>query len=189
MYKRQELSSLLSDHDLVDAYRSKFTNQVAATWHGRRVSCRLDRIYLSSSLIPSVQSVQHVVNSVSDHDLVLMRMSPLSTVSMRKGFRKFNTSLWKDLDFCGKINQVLHCASGEIPTDGSILTWWDGLKGDFKEIALAHSKRIRQQHLVEYKALSAQYLASEKAGKPDQIKQIKDKLRELDIEQWAGAQI
>ena len=184
-----ELSSLLSDHDLVDAYRSKFPNQVAVTWRGRGVSSRLDRIYLSSSLIPSVQSVQHVVNSVSDHDLVLMRMSPLSPVSVGKGFWKFNTSLLKDPDFCGKINQVLHCASGEIPTDGSILTWWDGLKGDFKEIAIAHSKRIRQQHLAEYKALSAQYLASEKAGKPEQMKRLKDKLRELDSEQWAGAQI
>ena len=184
-----ELSSLLTDFDLVDVYRSKFPTQVAATWRGRGVSCRLDRIYISSSLIPSVRTIEHVINPVSDHDLVVMRLSPLSPVNLGKGYWKFNNTLLKDPDFCGKINQVLYCASQETPRDDSILTWWDDLKGDFKEIALEHSKIRRKQQLAEHNALSAQYLASEKAGKQDQMKRIKDKLKELDINHLAGAQI
>ena len=184
-----ELSSLLTDFDLVDVYRSKFPTQVAATWRGRGVSCRLDRISISSSLIHSVRTIEHVIYPESDHDLVVMRLSPLSPVSLGKGYWKFNNTLLKDPDFSGKINQVLYCASQETPRVDSILTWWDGLKGDFKEIALEHSKIRRKQQLAEHNALSAQYLASEKAGKQDQMKRIKDKLKELDINHLAGAQI
>ena len=50
-----------------------------------------------------------------------VEMSSLSPVSMGKGIWKFNATFLKNPDLGGKINRVLHCASQEIPTDGSIL--------------------------------------------------------------------
>ena len=80
-------------------------------------------------------------------------------------------------------------ASQEIPTDESVLTWWDNLKKDFKEIAVTHSKSLRHRQTAEYKALSAQYLSAEKSKQLDQMKTLKERLREMETKQWAGAQV
>ena len=153
------------------------------------MSCRLDRIYLSSCLVPSLQSVQHILNTVSDHDLVKVQLSPISPITIGKGFWKLNTNLLNDADFCGKIKHVLFYASQEIPTDESVLTWWDNHKKDFKEIAVTHSKSLRHRQTAEYKALSAQYLSAEKSKQLDQMKTLKERLREMETKQWAGAQV
>ena len=50
-----------------------------------------------------------------------------------------------------------------------------------------HSKLPRKQQLAESEVFGAQ--PQKKAGKLDQMKRIKDKVRELHTQQWAGAQI
>ena len=55
-------------------------------------------------------------------------------------------------------------------------------------MAGAHSKLPRKQQLAGYEALGTQP-QKKKAGKLDQMKRIKDKVRELHTQQWAGAQI
>ena len=85
-----------------------------------------------------------------------------------------------------KLKHVLFYASQEIPTDESVLTWWDNLKKDFKEIAVTHSKSLRHRQTAEYKALSAQYLSAEKSKQLDQMKTLKERLREMETKQWAG---
>ena len=54
-------------------------------------------------------------------------------------------------------------------------------------MASTYSKLLRKQQLAGYEALGTQ--PQKKAGKLDQMKRIKDKVRELHTQQWAGAQI
>lgn len=79
-----ELSTLLTDFRLKDVFRNKFPNQVAATWRSSQVSCRLDRMYLPTCQLDSVNFVKHIINSFSDHDLVLVSLSSWTGVETGK---------------------------------------------------------------------------------------------------------
>ena len=78
-----------------DAWREKHPQRRAYTYFHSRSFSRLDRVYVSSALMPQVVSVKHADQqpSISDHTPVVMQLLPWGPGVLGPGLPKLRLPL------------------------------------------------------------------------------------------------
>ena len=95
----QEIKTLMSTQDLVNAWSHKHPNVQGFTWNNpsMKIQCRLDHVFLSKDVQSSIIDVKILPNIFSDHSAVTISLSSNNTeTKCGPGFWKFNNSLLTD---------------------------------------------------------------------------------------------
>ena len=124
------LSALESDFSLVDIFRKRNPKAISFTWSNKDFSqaSRLDRFFISSSLLQSVRGNKCFPCPLSDHDFVDLFLSPVNVSFHGSGVWKFNCSLLSDDDFISTMTSLITAEKEKIPVFTSLGAWWDNLK-------------------------------------------------------------
>ena len=89
---------------------------------------RLDRFFISSSLLQSVRGNKCFPCPLSDHDFVDLFLSPVNVSFHGSGVWKFNCSLLSDDDFISTMTSLITAEKEKLPVFTSLGAWWDNLK-------------------------------------------------------------
>ena len=95
---KRRLSALKSDFCLVDVFRKRNPKSVSYTWSDKDFSqaSRLDRFFISPSLLRSVRGNKCFPCPLSNHDFVDLSIAPENISSHGRGVWKFNCNLLSD---------------------------------------------------------------------------------------------
>ena len=184
------MKSFLQNYRLTDPFRALYPNKVVTTWRGGKVSCRLDRFYLSADLMPMIKSCEVKPCSISDHDYCVLTVDQFDVVSVGSGYWKFNNSLLEDKAF---VLQFRNFWESLDVNNALSLSEWDSLKSKLKEFILAYSKRVALEKNTLIYQLQRRYrqLIDAEAQRPgeyaDQIKAIKSQLYNLNFDRVKGS--
>ena len=98
LYGKEEIKSLKQSFHLQDPYRALYPKKKEYTWRGGPVHCRLDRFYISVSLLPLVEKMQITPCMVSDHYYVDLIFKPFDSETQKfgPGYWKLNDSIIKE---------------------------------------------------------------------------------------------
>ena len=110
--------------------RKKHLKAISCTWSNEDFSqaSRLDRFYISSSLLQSIRGNKRFPCPLSDHDFVDLFISPVNVSLHGSGVWKFNCSLFFDDDFINIMTFLITAEQEKIPLFSSLGDWWDNLK-------------------------------------------------------------
>ena len=174
---RRCLSALKSDFCLVDILRKQNPKPISFTWSNKDFSqaSRLDRFYISSSLLQSIRGNKCFPCSLSDHDFVVLFISPVNVSLHGSGVWKFNTSLLSDNDFINTMSLLITSEKEKIPLFDSLEGWWDNLKIQIRRTCIDFSSRKCRQLLSERNSLTKRLLRAQSAvfaGDRDQISNV-----------------
>lgn len=144
----RELVNLINELNLVDVWRKFHPDIKQFTWRqvdsnnvNRNVAVRLDKWYVSPTLIGNIDKCYIVPCTISDHLPVMLKMKSLRGIKRGKGFWKFNNSLLDCEYFCRNIEEFWEGWRILKPTGKDILEWWEAGKSKIKEIATNISKQ------------------------------------------------
>ena len=159
------LLALKSDFCLVDVFRKQNPKALSFTWSNKDFSqaSRLDRFYISSSLLQSVRGNKCFPCSLSDHDFVDLFISPANVSLHGSGVWKFNCSLLSDNDFINTMTVLITSEKEKIPLFDSLEGWWDNLKIQIRRTCIDFSSRKRRQLLSERNSLTKRLLRAKSA--------------------------
>ena len=159
------LLALKSDFCLVDVFRKQNPKALSFTWSNKDFSqaSRLDRFYISSSLLQSVRGNKCFPCPLSDHDFVDLFISPANVSLHGSGVWKFNCSLLSDNDFINTMTVLITSEKEKIPLFDSLEGWWDNLKIQIRRTCIDFSSRKRRQLLSERNSLTKRLLRAKSA--------------------------
>lgn len=187
------LNSLVQEYGLEDVACFLSNLKVPQYTHFQREShARLDRAYVSLSLVPMCESYSVKPVSFSDHSIVMF------TIGKKQTKTRFNWDTWKlnvkllgDEQFTSgvkrRLEQVFETESG------SVIAVWEQLKSDVKISAIERSCMLRHIEKEKEKELHSQlhFLLGAESKQPGtftkQIREVKNKLEVIDIEKYRGA--
>ena len=94
-------------YNLVDPFRHLNKTAKVFTWENetKEIRTRIDRFYISKTLLDQVVEVKNITSTVSDHYGVKLSFSkfPTNKYTIGKGIWKINTSILEDPNFIKKI--------------------------------------------------------------------------------------
>ena len=95
------MSVLKRDFYLVDAFRTKYRRKREFSFRAGPIHCRLDRFYVSDTLLQWVDTVRHTPCTVSDHYFVDLYFKDLDTSKMQygPGYWKCNVAVLDNFEF------------------------------------------------------------------------------------------
>ena len=147
----ENLINVCENHRLFDAFRNLYPDKKEYSWQNslNTISCRLDRFYLSESLLNNVCSVMHepVNKSISDHYIVKMNMC-LGDTETGPGYWKCNSKILKDVHFQEDFRILWECLDSVSDQNAE---WWEDCKMHFRNLIMSHSMRISFVHHEEFK--------------------------------------
>lgn len=114
-----------------DVWREKHPRRRAYTYFHSRSFSRLDRVYVSTALMPQVASVKHADRqpSISDHTPVVMQLLPSGPGVLGPGLPKLRLSLQGDRQCEQQLAAWLTEQEAAMPADDlSVVGWWSGFK-------------------------------------------------------------
>ena len=115
--------------DLVCSFRALHPTQRKYTFIGTGVS-RIDRIYVSSALLPHVEQCKILTEMVADHRLVLLRLRPAAPPEVGPGLRRTRVYFIKyahlKAEFYEWLQPQLAAARGHQGIQ--LLAWWATFK-------------------------------------------------------------
>ena len=131
----QEIKTLKSTQDLVDAWNHKHPNVQGFTWNNplMKIQCRLDYFFISKDMQSSIIDIKVLPNIFSDHSALTISLSSNNTETTRgPGFWKFNNSLLTDENYIVMITkQIPEIVSKyqEVPDKG---LFWEMIKMEIR---------------------------------------------------------
>ncbi|KAI8478584.1 hypothetical protein Bbelb_436820 [Branchiostoma belcheri] len=136
----KELSALVSDLELSDAWREEHPTELEYTWRSpsNASRSRLDRIY-----IPVGLESESVIEpcTFSDHDAVVTAFKTANGVKRGRGLWKCNTSVVTDPGFILDFTDQYQTWRESRAEYQSLRAWWDDVKLRAKELVIQYSKR------------------------------------------------
>ena len=156
-FASEQLISLCDDNNLIDVFRKLHPAKREYTWKNslNSIFCRLDRFYITDSLLTDVLSFQHhpINYNFSDHGMIHIDITIGENVSYEvgPGYWKCNTNILKD-PFFQEDFKMLWETLDSIPDQDS--EWWEQCKIKFRYLIMGHSMRlshIRHSELKEAK--------------------------------------
>ena len=119
------LLALKSDFCLVHIFRKKNLKAISFTWSSKDFSqaSRLDRFYISFSLLQSFCGNKCFPCPLSDHDFADLFISPVNVSLHGSGVWKFNCSLLSDDDFVYTITLLITTEKEKIPLFSALGDW------------------------------------------------------------------
>ena len=119
------LLALKSDFCLVHIFRKKNLKAISFTWSSKDFSqaSRLDRFYISFSLLQSFRGNKCFPCPLSDHDFADLFISPVNVSLHGSGVWKFNCSLLSDDDFVKIITLLITTEKEKISLFSALGDW------------------------------------------------------------------
>ena len=104
---RKEIISLKNDFNLVDPFRIRYPKRKIYTWSGRGIYSRLDRFYISKSLLDNTGNMDLIHFPNSDHCLFTLDLNNLhDKISIGPSYWKANTSIFTDSEFIRDMEEL-----------------------------------------------------------------------------------
>ena len=156
------LKNLCHYGGLMDPFRAKYPARVAFTHVSTRashisVSARLDRFYISKTLLPSVKDVFILPCVLSDHDYVILSLSIQSPFPPRgPGYWKLNASILDNPDTIASIEDLWYQELQNVSIPDS--DWWEYCKIKFKERLIFLSRKFKHDHNLKKNELKQQII-------------------------------
>ena len=183
----EALQEIKGELNLVDIWRHLNPKINQFTWHSyyADISSRLDRIYIASSLITLVETVDIVPFSWSDHDAVVITFSLPEKTTRGPGYWKLNTKLLQDENYVTQITEFWKEWQKKKPTYEKFSMWWDIGKIKIKDITITFAterNKIKKQQRQEL----VQQLTSERSKTQrdmTKISDIREQIKEYDLQE------
>ena len=182
--------SLISNFDLVDAYRSLYPFKSIYTFSRTHPTSRLDRIYLPASALSQLSESTHLHISFSDHCLSpVIHLKTLSPTTSRSAYWKLNNSILfphiNHLSIKTTINTLLQPSSQlSNPLDS-----WDSFKKKIKKFLISISIWTKQRQTRRKQYLEKQLLQSISRQDSKQIILIQEELEKFENQKKQGNEI
>ena len=144
-YGGEKLQNICSDLNMVDAFRHQHPLKKEYTWINQMntIEVRLDRVYLSRDLIEDIVHIKHgkVLSKITDHKMVNIKIkfAVSNKIQPGPGFWKCNTNTLKDEHFQDDFGVLWDVLNKVEDQNGE---WWEVCKAKFKDLIIAHSKRL-----------------------------------------------
>ena len=149
------ITLLKDDFFLVDAFQTKFPKRKEYTWRRGPIHVRLDRFYISDTLLKWVNKIHHTPCSVSDHYFVDVYFKDIDLENFKygPGYWKCNTSVLSDPQFVSDLEDLWYSTLAMNNVKDGV--WWENCKRKFKKLIIRHSntlsvrlrKKLRTQRL------------------------------------------
>lgn len=190
----KELNSLIFDYQLEDIFRKINPSKIITTWHyaGKDIHCRLDRFYISKSLVDINISFNLIPFANSDHDLFLMKIPNIKKGKFGPNFWKFNNELLKDQSFIDLCKQFLNYHIKDFDNNTNS---WDKLKEKIKTLCISFSKNKAKTEFQKLHKLRQDYnnlvfLEKQNPGEfKEQFDALKLEIKQLENKRFEGAKI
>ena len=190
------LATLTDDMNLVDIWRSRHPCERSYTWSraNGQVGSRLDMIWLSSFLAPSVKEVSILPYFRSDHSYVYLSFSLPDAPERGKGCWKFNKSLLNNATYRKLINNFWSEWQREQTYYPSSPVWWDVGKQLIRQITTDFSTELAVSQREQCESLNKQLFNltnRSKAGEDVniQLKEVEDRLYDHHRRKAEGARL
>ncbi|KAG1676365.1 hypothetical protein FOA52_001160 [Chlamydomonas sp. UWO 241] len=124
------MAALVEDSPLRDAYRLIHPMQRGYTFSAYNAQARLDRLYVSTALVPRVLGCDAGESGGSDHRVVAMYLSPLVPESRGPGRPRVRAHFWADRDLADGFRAWFGREAAGAPTHGhtELMRWWQAFK-------------------------------------------------------------
>ena len=149
------IRSIKNDFSLVDVFRTLYPTRRAYSFSAQGVSTRLDRFYLSSTVVGCVRSTSLIPCTITDHSIAELTFDDrlFGTYSHGPGFWKFNVSLLKEASLVEGVEALWNVLKGSQIKNG---IWWENCKFTFKRFLLSYSRKKAYQDKKQTRVLLAQ---------------------------------
>lgn len=189
----EALQGLTQSLGLTDIYRCKNPSGRVFTWSNGRVSCRLDRFYVSNDIASLTKASDITIFPFSDHDGPFLRFELPKTPKRGAGIWKFNSTLLENPEFTSKMKTfLLHWKERKKDFEGKFNVWWDLAKRKIKHICISFSKQIAKQKRCRRAELELQIRTLTLSGSEEDqqnLSLLKHELETIDITAINGARI
>ena len=140
------LSDLRSAFLLCDAWRHLHPHLRQCKWFNFdfSIGSRLDKFFVSNSLMSSIISCEISPCVFSEHDLICLSIRPDGNNSDGPGLWKFNSSLLSDSTFTEYITHSIRDLADHIEHFPSVKSWWDFFKTSIKSDIISFFKHKRR---------------------------------------------
>ena len=189
---RKEIINLKNDFDLCDPFRSKHPEKRIFTWSGRGVYSRLDRFYMSKTLLPFYKKPSLVTFSLSDHTMVGFKLQDFSGVPhVGASYWKANVSVFEDIDFVKDLG-ILWSDFKHYNFQDAL--WWEAFKENVRDLVIFHSKKKSHSFYNRLKEKEGELrekmsLNSSSNIHGDAIDTLKSEIENLVLERAEGSKI
>ena len=194
---RRSLTDFLQNTGLTDSWRLFHPEERSFTWSRNNPpsSKRLDYLFVSDSLVDTIQNSTIKSIGFSDHRLVKTHFET-SKFKQGKGIYKMNTQLLKDAEYCTEMIQVIQNTINEFSNEND-QTIWEMIKINIRETSQRYSinKNRKDKDRNEELLRKMSELEKDHISNPDnneilnKISQAKAELEIYEIEKTRGAQI
>ena len=194
---RRSLTDFLQNTGLTDSWRLFHPEERSFTWSRNNPpsSKRLDYLFVSDSLVDTIQNSTIKSIGFSDHRLVKTHFET-SKFKQGKGIYKMNTQLLKDAEYCTEMIQVIQNTINEFSNEND-QTIWEMIKINIRETSQHYSinKNRKDKDRNEELLRKMSELEKDHISNPDnneilnKISQAKAELEIYEIEKTRGAQI
>ena len=191
---------MCEDNNLVDVFRKLHPVKQEYSWkkYLSSIFCRLDRFYITQSLLKDVLSFEHrpINYTVSDHGMIHVDIVMGEDISheVGPGYWKCNTNTLKYPFFQKDFHMFWQTLESISDQDSG---WWEQYKSQFRQLIMGHSMRLSRIGHFELKeakkSLKRLYDLEEQLGTSSglqhQIKQAQNVIDKLNDTFLEGSKI
>ena len=148
-----ELIQLKQDFFLKDIFRTRYPKRKLFSFRKGPIHVRLDRFYISDTLIQWVKDIKYTPCTMSDHYYVDLLFNEITRDHNQygPGYWKCNVSLLSDPELYKEIEDIYHLEfKNEFIKDGE---WWEKWKRAFCKIIVKFSRQNSNKLKAEIKRL------------------------------------
>ena len=155
------LSDFRKSLNVIDAWRKLHPQSREYSWFNSdfTLASRLDKFFILSKMLSSIQSCEITPCCFSDHDYVTLCLEFDQAQVRGPGLWKFNASLLQDNEFCAIIEDRISYLSSCIDYFPSVKSWWDFFKTSLKSEIVFFS-RIKRRCLPRERVFLVNRLVS-----------------------------
>lgn len=146
----QALRSLVDEIGLGYAWKALQPRQSGMTWTARGLESRIDRLYVSNTLVTSLQSAWVFPTALSDHSFLVFRFTDYGLAPRAKGCWCLNIKLLEDPRVVDEINDVIKTSLKSVPT----ATAWESFKAAVKVCFQTWGTKLARQECEEIRKVS-----------------------------------
>ena len=174
-----ELQKLCAGLRCADAFRQLHPDTLEFTYCGPQGhASRLDRVYVSETLMLNVMSVEHPPNAFSNNTYVKASFD-FSEIAQGNGALSFNRSLLEDNAFQDSIRDFWSGWKNQKHRFPSLLEWWDKGKSHIKSLSIRfRSANTKREHLYIRK-LTKRLSNAINGGKAATVRCLQSQMREF----------
>ena len=188
------LQAIRSDFSLVDVFWALYPARRLFTFSAQGVSTRLDRFYVSSTVVGRVKSSSIIPCTITDHSIIETTFDDglFETYVHGPGYWKLNVSLLNDRELVERVEALWVTLKGSHVKNGM---WWENCKLSFKKLLVQYSRKRALKSKKQAQVLLAQVTLLEELAVEDPLffadllSSLKESLNSLSASRARGAQV